>query len=51
MGVSGVGVDRGYGVVRRACVRWVMGLSVSYVSFSIVFLVSVSGMISTLGDE
>ena len=40
-----------HGVVRRARVRWLMGSSVSDVSFSVVFFVSVSGMLSTLGSE
>ena len=35
-------------MVQRARVRWAMGSSVS---FSVVFLVSVGGMMSTLGDE
>ena len=51
MGVVGCGVARGHGVVRHACVLWSMGSSVSSVSFSVVFLVSVGGMMSTLGDE
>ena len=38
-------------MVRRARVQWEMGLYVSYVSFSVVFLVSISGMMSTLGYE
>ena len=48
MGVAGSGVARGHGVALRACVRWVM---VSYMSFSVLFLVSVGGIMSTLGDE
>ena len=51
VGLSGGGVALGHGVVRRDPVQWVIGLSVSSVSFSIVFLVSISGMISTLGAE
>ena len=50
MGVAGGGVARGHGVVQRDRVRWAMGSSVSSVSFSVVFLVSVGGMMSTLGD-
>ena len=48
MGVAGGGVALGHGVVRRACVRWAMGSSVS---FYVVFLVSVGNIMSTLGDE
>ena len=51
MGVAGGGVALGHGVVQRARVRWSMGSSVSAVSFSVVFLVSVGGMMSTLGYE
>ena len=36
------------GMVRRACVRWAVGLSVSV---SVLFLVSGGGMMSTLGVE
>ena len=40
------------GVVRRAHVRWVMGLSVSDVPVFVLFLVvSVGGMMSTIGAE
>ena len=49
--VAGGGVALGHGVVQRARVRWAMGLSMSAVSFSVVFLVSVSGMMPTLGAE
>ena len=51
VGVAFGGMDLGHGVVRRACVRWEMGLSLSAVSFPVVFLVSVRGMMSTLGSE
>ena len=51
MVVAGGGVALGHGVVRHAHVRWEMGLSMSAVSFSVVFLVSVSGMMPTLGAE
>ena len=51
MGVSGGGVARGHSMVRRACVGWAMGSSVSTVSFSVVFLVFVGSMMSTHGDE
>ena len=51
MGVAFGGVALGHGVVRRARVRWAMGSSVSAVSFSIVFLVSIGGIMYILGAE
>ena len=51
VGVAGGGMYRGHGVGWRARVQWVMGSSVSSVSFSVVLLVSVGGMMSTIGDE
>ena len=51
MSIAGDGVSQGHGVGRRARVKWAMSLSVSSVSFFVVFLVSVGGMMSTLGDE
>ena len=51
VGVADGGVARGHGVVRRARVRWAMGSSVSAVSFSIVFLVSIGGIMYILGAE
>ena len=39
---------QGHGVARRARVWWAMGSSMS---FSVLFLVSVGGIMSTLGDE
>ena len=51
MGVAGGGVALGHGVVQCARVRWAMDSSVSAVSFYVVLLVSVNGMMSPLGDE
>ena len=48
MGVVVSGVARGHGVAQHARVRWAMGYSMS---FSVLFLVSVGGIMSTLGDE
>ena len=51
VGVAGGGVAQGHGVVRHARVRWAMDFFVLSMSFSVAFLVSVGGMISTLGYE
>ena len=48
MGVVGSGVAQGHVVDRRARVQWAMGSSVL---FSVLLLVSVGGILSTLGDE